>query len=151
MWSEARIPVEEAINMVRAKIANREGITDISGRRANWPRKIDPAANGFLVRVRGLGVVVAIKPGAICNWIPGDVSMLAVVRKIDMAGDLIHGCDGKRTRQVFIPGIGRYRYYCFKAGRFAQVFSRQTNFTRPALKLANRFAPRMKFDWTDED
>jgi hypothetical protein len=70
VYSGAEIQVAKAINMVRERIANREGIADLSDRRTNWPRKIDPTANGFLVRVRGLGVILASNPVPFATGFP---------------------------------------------------------------------------------
>lgn len=151
MNSGTEIRVKQAMKIVHEKIANREGIADLSDRKSKPPRKIDPAANGFAVRVRGLGVILAIKPGALCNWIPGYISAAEVVRKIAATGDLIHGCDGKRTRQVFIPGIGRYRYYCFKAGQRAQLSPMAARAARPTSRSLDLFKQHAKADWNDDD
>ena len=107
--------VSQAVGEVLKKLVDLEGIVEIRRSR----RFVRPVANldqatGFLIKVPGIGPTLAIKPAGLRNWLHGAVPFRRVLAELDDKGQLIRGADGKTTRQVVVPGVGRGRYYCFK-------------------------------------
>lgn len=151
--------LEQAARLVEERLSRREGILDISASDGDLPVQSLDAADGFLVRIPGAGRVLAIKTGALARWIPGAVSLRAVVDALDEAGVLVRGADGKRTRQVVIGG-GRHRFYCFKANEPEALKSGGKDIARRPMPQQQRVTPgpghkavlttTRRPTWTDE-
>ena len=143
--------ISDVVQMIRTKFAESDEIIDITEHEtAPYSTPKLAQASGFRIRNGRLGLIVAIKPEAICRWVPGYISLLGVLEQLDVSGELIHGADGKRTRQVVIGGLGRRRFYCFKTSNFDppavdKVSRREKLFKRPGKKNTLH-----RFDWNDE-
>jgi hypothetical protein len=107
--------VAQAVRQLRHRLAALDGIINLTGARPFSPDiQRHHGAKGFLVRVPGTGRLFALKPAALREWVAGSLPLRPVLAALEYRGWLIRGCDGKTTRQVVIPGLGRHRYYCFK-------------------------------------
>lgn len=65
-----------------------------------------------MIGVPGTGRLFAIKPEALRGWVSGSVPIGRILVALERRGWLVRGADGKTTRQVVVPGLGRRRYYC---------------------------------------
>ncbi len=103
----------ECIGILRSKLRNRVDVIDVN-RRDKVNILSGGQARGFKLPVRGLGTVFAIKPHHLRRWLPGAMPLGRFIAELDLRGWLIRGADGVATRQIVIPGYGRYRFYCIK-------------------------------------
>lgn len=105
--------MDECIAILTSKLRDRTEVIDVH-RKAGVNSLSGMQARGFKLDVRGLGTVFAIKPGHLRRWMPGTMPLHRVIRELEDRGWLICGADRGRTRQIVIPGYGRYRFYCLK-------------------------------------
>lgn len=103
--------LSECLTLLKSKLLDRRDVIDLDHRHHTH---LLSAAGGFKLRIRGLGTVFAIKPHALSGWIPGAMPLVRFIAELDDRGWLLRGADGGTTRQVLIPGYGRYRFYCLK-------------------------------------
>jgi hypothetical protein len=107
--------VSQAVDQVLKRLRELDGIVEVQRTHRSVRVAVDlDSAAGFLIRVPGIGPILAIKPAGVRNWVHGAVPFRRVLAELDGKGQLIRGADGKTTRQVVVPGLGRGRYYCFK-------------------------------------
>ncbi len=111
-YLEIEAQAEQALTVVQGKLKDREGIVDCTARSLPPAQETLAAANGFLVSVPGTGRLFAIKPEALRGWVSGSVPIGLILAALERRGWLVRGADGKTTRQVVVPGLGRQRYYC---------------------------------------
>ena len=109
---ESEAQAEQALTVVQGKLKDRDGIVDCTARSLPAVRETLAAASGFLVSVPGTGRLFAIKPEALRGWVSGSVPIGLILGALERRGWLVRGADGKTTRQVVVPGLGRQRYYC---------------------------------------
>lgn len=110
--------IRQALEVLHDRLSSRDGIFDLSAIRANRHLPSELAgleqAKGYLVRVPGIGRLFAVRPEALRDWISGSVPIGRIVAELELRGWLIRGANGKVTRQVVIPTLGRHRLYCLK-------------------------------------
>jgi hypothetical protein len=100
----------------RDRLARRTGIVDLTEHPEPITSEEMLKANGFITRLPDAGYAFAIKRSAMVAWLAASSksSMRDVIRAMNAAGWSIRGADGKSTRQVQLPFLGRHRYHCFK-------------------------------------
>jgi hypothetical protein len=147
--------VSRAVDQVLKRLFELDGIVEVRRTRRSVQVAVDlDSAAGFLISVPGIGPTLVVKPVALRHWVHGAVPFRRVLAGLDAKGQLIRGADGKTTRQVVIPGLGRRRYYCFKTTRtLAMADRRHSECVRlPArLRSGSAMSPTPLFDSAIDD
>jgi hypothetical protein len=147
--------ISQAVDQVLEKSIGLDGIVEVLRDRRSVRAAGDlDQATGFLIKVPGIGPTLVVRPAALRNWVHGAVPFRRVLAGLDAKGHLIRGADGKTTRQVVVPGLGRGRYYCFKTTgprvaarpRFSRDPSRQPPKLGPGPAAVPTPSPEPDFD-----